>query len=59
MTSDPTTDDKDASSRMPCQGKVKIQSYVYAKAAAKRRKGRQPYRCRACRCWHVGTRRPS
>ena len=30
MTPDPTTDDKDASSRMPCQGKVAILHYKHA-----------------------------
>lgn len=39
-----------------CEGKKPFLCRPLAMKAAGRRKGRQAYRCRYCRFWHVGTR---
>jgi hypothetical protein len=39
-----------------CDGKRSFECFKLAAEAAKRRSGREAYRCRYCRLWHVGTR---
>ena len=38
-----------------CLGKVAITDPSIARRAAKRKKGRMPYKCRYCGLWHVGS----
>jgi hypothetical protein len=38
-----------------CDGKEAFERRSHAVAAARRRKGREVYRCQNCRKWHVGT----
>lgn len=37
-----------------CEGKERFDSPVLARRAAKRKRGREHYRCKECGGWHVG-----
>lgn len=45
---------KKVSYRAGCEGKVRFTTWKIAEKAAKRKKGRHPYRCNFCKGIHVG-----
>lgn len=40
-----------------CTGKEAFTELRHARAAARRRPGRSPYRCQHCQQWHIGSRK--
>jgi len=40
-----------------CAGKQRFDDLALARRAAKRKRGRHAYKCKACRGWHVGVAR--